>query len=400
MAKKSSNITARYAVIQGMYWMSFSVILSFSSVYLLSKNFSNTQIGLVIGVSCTVSAILQPLVAGFADKAKNISLSRIISSFSFIILLLGSFLLISKSKMMLLALLYGMIIIFLQVLNPLVNSLGMECINHGSNLNFGIARGIGSLSYAVISYCVGILLAVYGTVMIPVLIVCIYAIFFFTVYNFRNSKAASGEKPLNLPGQTLEVTLKNQHKKELPFLLRYNRFGILLFGSTLVFVSHNMLNNFLFQIIVSKGGGSTEMGVTMALAAICELPTMFFFISMVKRLRSDIWLKISGIFFMLKAFGTFFVYNVYGMYLIQVLQMFGFALFSVASVYYVNRIMKERDRIKGQAFMTMTNTLGSVLGSLLGGIFIDNIGISVMLIFSIAAAGVGMIIMWFSTKKV
>lgn len=400
MPQKNSMITAKYGLVQGLYWMSIAVALSFSSVYLLSKDFTNTQIGITVGIASFIAAILQPVVAGFADYTDKVSLNKIVSILSIAMLVFGGLLFIVKSKMIIIALLYGMIMIFLLVILPLVSSLGMEYINRGVKLNFGLARGMGSLSYAIISYCVGILVALYGTVVIPILIILVNLVFIFAVYNFRDSKTVTAEKKLELERRLLERELEENQKAEGHFFSRYPKFSILLVGIVIACLSQNMMNNFLFQIVENKGGGSTEFGITMALAALCELPTMLLFVYMVDKVRCDIWMKISSIFFLLKSFATFFVSDIYGIYMIQILQMMGFALFTLSSIFYVNRVMRHQDRIKGQAFMTMTGTLGGVLGSLFGGIIIDNSGVPAMLVLSIVTAGIGMIIMWFSTEKI
>ena len=44
---KSKNLTPSYAVIQGLYWMYFAAIMSFSGFFLLSGGFTNTQIGIL-----------------------------------------------------------------------------------------------------------------------------------------------------------------------------------------------------------------------------------------------------------------------------------------------------------------------------------------------------------------
>ncbi|MFR1516072.1 MAG: hypothetical protein ACLSTT_01955 [Evtepia gabavorous] len=48
---KPRFLTSHYAWIQGCYWMAYCILLSFSSVYLLDQGFSNTQIGLLLGLS-------------------------------------------------------------------------------------------------------------------------------------------------------------------------------------------------------------------------------------------------------------------------------------------------------------------------------------------------------------
>lgn len=382
-------MTAHYAVIQGMYWMGFCMIFSYSSVYLLDRGFSNTEIGLVIGIAGTISAVLQPLIGGMADGKKGLSLRTMVTMLGCLMALLGAGLLVVPDNRVLTVFFYVLLVIFLQVLTPLVYSLGMECTNQGLNLNFGLARGLGSLSFAGISYLAGMLVAILGTKIIPILVIGLYVCFGWFVHRFRYH---------NVVHKCAEDTgPENQEKQS--FFVRYPKYMALLVGAILVFASHNMINNFLFQIMESKGGGSSSMGTAMALAAAFELPTMFLFAWMVKWAGSDVWLKVSAIFFTIKAIGTLLVGNVIGMYLIQILQMFGFALFVVASVYYVNSIMEEKDRVKGQAYMTVTNTLGGVFGSSIGGALIDAFSIRTMLIVSVVAAIVGMGIMSVSTEK-
>lgn len=393
MSGKRQSATASYAVVQGMYWMSFCIIFSFSSVYLLDRGFSNTGIGLLIGVSGTLSAILQPLVGEFADKSRKVSLRGLIMAVAGLMLLCAAGLILSPSSPLLTLLLYGILVVFLQVLTPLVYSLGMSCVNRGISLDFGLARGIGSLGFAGISYVAGLLVAAAGARIIPLLILALYGGLLAAVLRF-----GYGEQNHEAEARK-EENGSSAKGKDLGFFTRYHRFFLVLAGGTLSFTSHNMINNFLFQIMTSKGGGSEAMGMAMALAAVCELPTMFFFGWMVKRVSSGTWLKISGLFFFLKSFATCLAPGITGMYLIQGLQMFGFALFVVASVYYVNEIMEERDRVKGQACMTMTNTLGGVLGSVLGGTLIDGFGIGVMLAAAAGAAAMGMGIMWMSVKR-
>ena len=139
------------------------------------------------------------------------------------------------------------------------------------------------------------------------------------------------------------------------------------------------MNSFNFQIVQSKGGGSVEMGIANAIAACAELPTMFLFAVMVRRRRCDFWLKLSGLFFTLKALLSWLTPTVELFYLVQLLQMLGWGLISVALVYYINALMDRSDAVKGQACATMTFTLGSVAGSLMGGWLLDLAGAGVVL---------------------
>ena len=72
--------------------------------------------------------------------------------------------------------------------------------------------------------------------------------------------------------------------------------------------------------------------------------------------------------------------------------MLGWALISVASVYYVDTVLDRGDAIKGQAYLTMTFTLGSVLGALAGGRMLDLVGADVLLPCISAVSALGTVV--------
>ena len=123
---KFPNLTLRYSFIQGFYWMNFSAIMGFASLYLLDSGFSNTEIGMIMAVAGIISAILQPIIAGYADHPSSPSLKKIVLTLTLIQMILGVLMLLSFRKSILFTgILYGSTITLLQLLNPFINSLGM-----------------------------------------------------------------------------------------------------------------------------------------------------------------------------------------------------------------------------------------------------------------------------------
>ena len=141
------------------------------------------------------------------------------------------------------------------------------------------------------------------------------------------------------------------------------------------------------------------MGTAAAIAAMCELPTLFLFGYIIKKVRCDILIRVAGIFFVLKSLGTFLAPGISVFYGVQVFQMLGWGLMTAASVYYVNAVMEPEDAIKGQAYFTMTYTLGSVIGSFLGGALIDFAGVSSMLLFATVSAFLGALIVFLFAER-
>ena len=386
---KNKNLTGFYSCIQALYWMYFAAIMSFSGFFLLGGGFSNTQIGIIAAVAGILSSLLQPVLAGYADRPNSPSLKKMIQIFYAIQLFLGIGLFFSSS-ILLTGLLYGISIALLQLLTPFINALGMESINQGLKLNFGLARGMGSVAYAIICYILGIVTVKAGVLTIPasVMIFAVMSLGCLTVFPFMKISRTSSDS-----FQTKEQI------NPLVFFRKYRRFSLVLIGCIFIYLSHVLLNNFNFQIAQGKGGGSSEMGTAAAIAAICELPTLFLFSSIIKKIRCDILIRLAGIFFVLKSLGTLLAPGISMYYGVQVFQMLGWGLMTVASVYYVNAVMEPEDAIKGQAYFTMTYTLGSVIGSFLGGALIDFAGVTSMLLFATVSALFGAVIVFFFAER-
>lgn len=388
--RNKEDLTVRYAFIQCFFWMMYGGAIGFVSMYLLDCGFSNMQIGMLIAAAGFFSAILQPVMAGYADKEKSPSLKILLILFLVIQVVVNLLLLTAYHKSVLFTgALYGFSLMIMQMLIPLVNALGMESINQKKKLNFGAARGIGSLGYALIVYVVGIAAGKAGAVAIPVALLLVSAVLLTGLFFF----------PFRKTPRQVSGTVREEKGNPLLFFKKYPRFCATLAGCVLVYISHVLLNSFTFQIVQEKGGTSAQMGTAMAMASLFELPTMFLFAFMLKKVRCDIWFRISGIFFFLKTLGTLLAPNILSFYAVQVFQMLGWALITVSSVYYVNAIMEKEDAIKGQAYMTMTYTLGNVAGALIGGALIDSMGVVSMLVFATVSAAAGMGIMLFMAQK-
>lgn len=90
--------------------------------------------------------------------------------------------------------------------------------------------------------------------------------------------------------------------------------------------------------------------------------------------------------------------NIPMLYVSQGFQMISYAFFIPASVFYVNQVMSDNDKVKGQAIMTGTTTLGGVVGSLLGGLILDASGVSTLLWTGLVFAVVGAVLFFVSAS--
>lgn len=382
MKLNTRKLMMQYCILQGSYWASFCVIYAFATVFLLSRGFESSMIGVIIAAGNILGVILQPMVASIADRSEKISLHKLTAMLSIIMILLLVLLYFVPNGLLAVAVLFLLTDTFLQVIQPLINSVSVYYVNQGVSVDFGSARGIGSLSYAAASYILGIVVEKFGTRSILMAGILVALVLLVTVLSMPvlSSSAASrlGEKEPEQNDAGLIV-----------FAGRYKNFMLTLAGITLLFTFHNMNNAYLIKVIENVGGTSADMGRMLSIAAITELPVMFLFSRISKHFKSSTLLMVSSAFFAIRAAGFMLAGNVMTMYLAAMLQIGSFALYIPSSVYYVNETMLDQDKFKGQAVMTATNTLGGVFGSLFGGFLIDNAGVGAMntVCFAMAAAG-------------
>ena len=382
MKLNTRKLMIQYCILQGSYWASFCVVYAFATVFLLSRGFESSMIGVIIAAGNILGVVLQPMVASIADRSEKISLHKLTAMLSIIMILLLVLLYFVPNGLLAVAVLFLLTDTFLQVIQPLINSVSVYYVNQGVSVDFGSARGIGSLSYAAASYILGIVVEKFGTRSILMAGILVALVLLVTVLSMPVLSSSAASRPKG----------KEPEQNDAGFLVfagRYKNFMLTLAGITLLFTFHNMNNAYLIKVIENVGGTSADMGRMLSIAAVTELPVMFLFSRISKHFKSSTLLMVSSAFFAIRAAGFMLAGNVMTMYLAAMLQIGSFALYIPSSVYYVNETMLDQDKFKGQAVMTATNTLGGVFGSLFGGFLIDNAGVGAMntVCFAMAAAG-------------
>lgn len=387
----------QYSLLQGAYWAAFCSIYAFSTVLLLEKDFTDAQIGIVVALGNILGVALQPVFAGIADSSRGISLQKLTAVLSGLTAFLFLLVYLLPNLFFAIAACFLLTDTLLQVIQPLVNSVSVYYVNRGVSVDFGISRGVGSLSYAAASSILGILVTTWGTdsiIFMGFLFLLLIVLVLLSLPLVQENASAPQKAKTSISPDA-----SASKESIFRFFARYKRFTVALLAVTLLFTFHNMTNSYMIRIIQTLGGDSSSMGKALSIAAVCELPAMLCFSKLLKRFSSSQLLILSGICFALKAAAYLCVGNVFQFYLAQLLQMGAFALYIPASVYYVNETMEETDKFKGQAVMTGTNTLGGVIGSLLGGFLLDCAGSTAPLLFTgFVMAATGAVLLFFACK--
>lgn len=378
------SINSRYKALQGLFWMLFCVGSGFITLYLQGRGLSTAGIGIVFALFGTLAAFLQPMLGGFCDRSNRLTWR------SMILILAVPFLVLCVIMPLIPgawagAVFIGILMLLVNMILPFVNSVFLYYSEAGENINFGVARGIGSGLYALLALLIGVLAERFGIEIIPLAGILISGVFIIVV--------------LRMPCTT-KVAAKAPKEKTLQkgFLHRYPTFTLMLLAFLLMFTSHNIVNTYLLQIIQSLGGNSSQLGTALAIQAVVEVPILFSASKLIKHFRPTSLMVTAAIGFVLKAILYTASNNIPMIYVTQFTQMCSFAIFASASVYYTSELIAKEDQITGQAYMTSLIVAGTVLGSLIGGWVLEFSNITTMLSVNVIITILGVVLAIVSVK--
>ncbi len=376
-----------YALIQIVLWGGYGVIICYCSNFLKAMGFQDSHVSIVLGVASGAAIVIQLLMAEMIQTIPVLSTEKGIVVQAIFILVAGLFMFQSEKMTIVAAVGIGIACVALQTMPSLANSLATESEQAGNPVNFSIARGMGSLAYSVASFATGRLIGSTGIKVITFLTIEIGVVLCLAAFMFEQTgrERKPDQKEKAEKKEKTDTSVK-QFFKKYPFL------KWLLLGSVLLYINHNLVSTFMQQIIEAKGAGASEQGTAIAIAGLLELPPMFGFAYLLKKASSARWVQISCICFVMKAVIMLIAPNYVWIYIAQIFQMGGFAIYTVSSVEYIASVTEAEDAVRAQTYLATTITVGSLIAMSIGGFICQYVGVSVMIGVAVALAVVGMLI--------
>lgn len=389
------KLDMKYAASQMFYWGAYCAMTGFASVYLLDRRFSNSAIGMVLALCNVLAVILQPVLAAYIDKNPNIELRSVILVITAGAMILSGALYIFPDNKVLVFILTVAVYSLIIAAMPLMNALAFVFEKYGIKINYGFARGMGSVAYALTSMILGYIVEYFMPGVLPLFYILLCVLLYAVVRLFvlpENGEYVSAEAE---PGHREE----NQQLSMAEFCAKYKRFIAFLFGFIFIYFAHTIINYFLIQIVTDIGGTSSDMGNAVFLAALMELPAMLCFSRISQKISCGTLIKFSILMFLLKHMIAYLAFNMIMIYISQAIQLLAYAIFIPASVYYVNQKIAVADRVKGQSMVTMAMTIAGIFASLIGGMLIDSIGIHQVLMVGVVVSLIGAVIVCITVEK-
>lgn len=377
------NAQLYFSSILGLYWLIFGLMLGVISVYLQAHGFSNSQIGLILGSINLLSTLLQPGLASIFDRTGKPLRRCLAFCYGILLLLAASLLFLPLSGS---ALLVNIVVMFAlkSALQPNVNALVQSFEHAGFPVNFGAARGLGSLTYGIIIAIAGVVLETVSPLLLPAsyigLIVLLILLLSIPRMNDMAPARSSHQRRSERAGLTSPVFL------------------LFLIASTSFSLNAVMNGSFMLQIMQDLGGGSTEYGLATSIPAILEFPAMLLFSRFSKRFGNERLLVFAGWAWFVKNGMILLARSPEAIYAAQLLQFVSYAFFIPAVVDYIAKILPAESFLKGQSLYGSAYTIGSVIAVFFGGTLLDLFGVRTTLTMAQAFSLLGALLLMISVR--
>ena len=372
-------------IITAGFWMTFCIFTAYAQVFLTEgAGYDKTAYGAILAAGNIGGALLGPALGAWIDRNRKIRHANVI----YILLALQAAMLvllrISPVKGLLCTLCYALYMAVALPVNAINLDLCVRLEHAKAPLNFGLARSMGSLGFAILSAILGNLTAALDYRILPIAGLVITAIQAAgNLMTDRDLRKAETDAPQ-------ETVTASEKPVSLAAFVRENKsFCLMLFGTILIFIAHNMDGNFLLELVENLGGNETTLGYLAAFTAVVEVPVMIFAAALLRK-RPCLWyIRLSFVFFILKILAYTFAPNIPLFFAARLLQAPSYALYTVLIVTYADQTVARKDSAKAQSLAVSMTTIGAVLAMLLGGWMFEHYDIRTTMLTAVAIVTAG-----------
>ncbi|MBQ0035989.1 MAG: MFS transporter [Firmicutes bacterium] len=354
-----------------LYEMYAGLAYSFGSYILIEKGFSSTVAGIIMSLGNIVGFILQPIISNITDNSKKITIIHVLiieTAFSFVACVLNVF---TQSPTISAAISFVVILAAASLLEALYNSVHFILNDNGYNVDFPKARALGSISFGLFSYLLGVLFEKlpFNVTLSLGPIVCALTIVVLLILN-----------------KDTKIDKNNDEEDKITysqFLKAHPNFIKIIISFVFIFLGYTMVDNFYILKLNAIGAGSASLGLIILIKTLMEFPSFFMFKRIEKLFTTKRCLILSAFMFGVKNIVIFIAPNTQMICVAQIFQALALGLMSPSMISYINQITTKKETVRGQALFSMAVACGAILSSLLAGLVYDNLGLNVLYISSI-----------------
>lgn len=382
--KGMKSLQARYSALQGFNFVTTCSACAFVAIFLQYKGLSNTQIGITSAGGCVLSIFLGPVISSLLGSVRGSTIPKVFNiSFAAMAALFLAIAWLPVPAVFMMAV-YIFLYAMLMSTPPLLSQIAMGYIRRRQSLNFGFARGIGSIAYAVTAVAVSSISEAFSPNAISLFFAVSAAITLVLVNTLpgyteepvavKGAGAAVAEKPLGIPA----------------FAAKYRLLFLVLLGFCLNFVASSALSTYLINIITNLGGDTELFGIATFCMAASELPVMAVIPKLRRKLGDGALVLLAGVAYVLRNCTVVLAPSPVVVFVGLMFQGFSYGTLTSLLAYYISETCGTRDEMTGQTMLAvMTSGVGACAGNLLGGVLQDTLGMGAMFALVVATTLAG-----------
>ncbi|TQS71990.1 MFS transporter [Ornithinibacillus gellani] len=353
MTQKQSLIPLKMLLF--CFHASNTIILSFLPLYLKYRGLNGTEIGWVMAVGPFATIISQPFWGYISDKYKTVKRSLLICIVG---LLISSVLFFQMNQLLAIILMGSVFYFFTTPIGALGDSLAQRRA-YDLKVSFGTIRMWGSIGFATSALIIGELLAKVGVQYM------IYPYLFFgtlaLLVTFKLKDVPVESDPISF--RDLSKLLTNK-----PYLIFL---GLMMFLT----ISHRANDSFIGLYIAELGGNEGLVGVAWFVGVISEAAIFAFAGYWFRKYHPLVFIIAAGVLYSIRWFFYASFNSPYQVIALQVLHGVTFGVFYLAAFDYISRLIPKLLQSTGHlVFFATFFGVSGIIGSLVGGVLIDNYG--------------------------
>ncbi len=381
----------RYSLASGLVWAAFAAV-TYGSTYMLELGLSSMDVGVMLVAGNVLAMLVQPRIASTADARSGPSIRAMSVALALATAALCAACLASHAAWLLIAA-FGLTYLTSRNIQALSNSTSVYYINRGARINYGVARGIGSVAFAAVSAVLGAMMDALGPDVVVWSAIALSLALAASLALMPTPKdvPALGERPGDA---------RDDGRGYLAFCRENPRLMLVFLGFGLLSIPALVTTTYGKPVVESIGADVGVMGVAIAISAASELPMMAVSSRLERRFSVSALMRFAAVGCVLKCVVITVAPTVPVLYAGYALQVLGYALYTPVCVTYANLLFGEGDKNKAVGLLTMTNTVGGIIGNLLGGVLIETMGVLPFMLACCAVSVAGMLLAFAGMERV
>ncbi|TVR32580.1 MAG: MFS transporter [Spirochaetaceae bacterium] len=380
MRLRGDGTTARFSVLLYCFWASVVSIEVFLVPYLVETGFRSAQAGYVMSAIFLVTIVSQPLWGYVCDRTgrhREVIVAALITGALSMLLIPAAG--TSFGLVMLLAALYSA---SANSMPGIIDSWIMQLRSRFGGVEYGVARGIGSLGFALTAVAMGRIYDSYGLALnFPVYAICALGAILATG-SIHAARSDTRRALADGSGGTSSVlaAARESGVAALAHSILHNRdYLFFLVASLGIVIGLRAAMTFLPLLIYSVGGLNVHVGLAQFASAGSEIPFMFAAALLLRRFRPRHLLLFAMAIFVLRLGLLALAPSAAAIIAVQLLHGASFGLFLPTSVYYIDRISPVQFKTAYQSLApSVYFGIGSVVGSSSGGLIVERYGLTTL----------------------